>query len=177
MTPLLCDRIDSPIGPLMVISDGQALRAVEYGDYMERGTALLTRALGPHRLSPATDPGGASSALRAYFAGELTALDGLPVALGGTAFQRTVWLGLRSIPAGETLSYGAFAQRLGVPKAVRAVGRTNGLNPIAIVLPCHRVIGANGTLTGYAGGLDRKAWLLAHEGWTGTAKQGDLFGG
>ncbi|WP_413204550.1 methylated-DNA--[protein]-cysteine S-methyltransferase [Rhodospirillum sp. A1_3_36] len=166
MIRLFRDRIESPLGEILIFSDGTTLRAVEFADYEHRGTALLTKAVGPHSVTAATDPGGASSALKAYFKGDLQALDALTLEPGGTAFQRAVWLGLRHIPAGETLSYGAFAARLGVPKAVRAVGRTNGLNPIAIVLPCHRVIGANGTLTGYAGGLDRKAWLLDHEGWT-----------
>ncbi|MCF8482994.1 MAG: methylated-DNA--[protein]-cysteine S-methyltransferase [Rhodospirillum sp.] len=172
MIHLFRDRIESPLGEILVFSDGTALRAVEFADYEHRGTALLTKAVGPHRVGPAKDPGGASSALKAYFDGDLNALDAVAVEPGGTPFQRMVWLGLRTIPAGETLSYGTFAARLGVAKAVRAVGRTNGLNPIAIILPCHRVIGANGTLTGYAGGLERKAWLLKHEGWTSPPDRG-----
>jgi methylated-DNA-[protein]-cysteine S-methyltransferase len=92
------------------------------------------------------------------------ALDGLTVTTGGTDFQRSVWKALRAIPAGETRTYGQLAAAIGSPKAVRAVGLANGRNPVALIVPCHRVIGANGTLTGYAGGLERKRWLLQHEG-------------
>lgn len=102
-------------------------------------------------------------ALAAYFEGDLTALDGIERAAGGTPFQRAVWSALREIPAGETLSYGALAARVQSPRAVRAVGLANGANPIGIVVPCHRVIGADGAFTGYGGGLERKRWLLAHE--------------
>jgi methylated-DNA-[protein]-cysteine S-methyltransferase len=101
--------------------------------------------------------------VRAYLAGSYGAIDGIPVDTGGTPFQRRVWSALRRIPAGQTLTYGALARRLGTPAASRAVGRAVSLNPVAIVVPCHRVIGADGRLTGYAGGLDRKRWLLAHE--------------
>jgi methylated-DNA-[protein]-cysteine S-methyltransferase len=103
-------------------------------------------------------------ALRAYFAGDLHALDTIAVdPLGGTPFQRRVWLALRSIPAGTTVSYQMLARRIRAPKAMRAVGAANGANPVPIVLPCHRVIGADGSLTGYGGGLPRKRWLLRHE--------------
>jgi methylated-DNA-[protein]-cysteine S-methyltransferase len=88
----------------------------------------------------------------------------LTVTTGGTDFQRTVWKALRAIPAGETRTYGQLAAAIGSPRAVRAAGLANGQNPVAVIVPCHRVIGANGTLTGYAGGLARKRWLLAHEG-------------
>ena len=104
-------------------------------------------------------------ALRRYFAGEMGALDDIEVdPLGGTDFQRRVWEALRSIPAGTTISYATLARRIKSPKAVRAVGAANGANPVPIVLPCHRVIGADGSLTGYGGGLPTKRWLLAHEG-------------
>jgi O-6-methylguanine DNA methyltransferase len=103
-------------------------------------------------------------AIAAYFAGDLTALDRVPVKTNGTTFQKDVWSALRSIPAGETVSYGALAARIGRPRAVRAVGLANGRNPVGVIVPCHRVIGANGTLTGYAGGVERKRALLAHEG-------------
>jgi methylated-DNA-[protein]-cysteine S-methyltransferase len=111
----------------------------------------------------AKDPGGLVRALEAYFDGELSALDGLPVVMQGTEFQRAVWRTLRTIPCGRTMSYGELARRIGRPRAVRAVGLANGANPIGIVVPCHRVIGADGTLTGYGGGVDRKRWLLDHE--------------
>ena len=104
-------------------------------------------------------------ALRDYFAGDVRALDAIEVdPLGGTAFQRRVWRALRSIPPGTTVSYRTLARRVRAPKAMRAVGAANGANPVPIVLPCHRVIGADGSLTGYGGGLARKRWLLEHEG-------------
>lgn len=102
--------------------------------------------------------------LKAYFAGELAAIEGIRVATGGTDFQRSVWMALRKIPLGETISYGALASRLKCPRSARAVGLANGANPVGIVVPCHRVIGADGSLTGYGGGLQRKRWLLEHEG-------------
>jgi O-6-methylguanine DNA methyltransferase len=109
-------------------------------------------------------PAAIAAALDGYFAGDLTAVDAVPVATGGTEFQKSVWAALRSIPAGETRGYGALAAAIGKPGAARAVGLANGMNPIGIVVPCHRVIGASGALTGYAGGVERKRWLLAHEG-------------
>jgi methylated-DNA-[protein]-cysteine S-methyltransferase len=115
-------------------------------------------------------PTPAHAALRAYFDGDLTAIDALPVALGGTDFQRQVWTALRAIAPGTTTSYRALATRLGRPLAMRATGLANGANPISIVLPCHRVIGSDGSLTGYGGGLPRKRWLLEHERrWGGGA--------
>ena len=109
-------------------------------------------------------PGPVRRAVEAYFAGDVRALDSLEVKTAGTVFQRAVWAALRAIPAGETRSYAQLAAAVGAPRAVRAAGLANGQNPVAVIVPCHRVIGANGTLTGYAGGLERKRWLLAHEG-------------
>lgn len=103
--------------------------------------------------------------MQRYFAGELSIIDDLPVKTAGTDFQRQVWQELRKIPCGETISYGELAQRINRPTASRAVGMANGLNPISIVVPCHRVIGQQGALTGYAGGVERKRWLLMHEGY------------
>ena len=114
-------------------------------------------------LQSAVNPGGFSAAIAAYFAGNLAAIAPLPVATGGTEFQRTVWQALRQIPCGETLSYAALARSIGRDAAVRAVGLANGSNPISVVVPCHRVIGSDGSLTGYGGGIERKRWLLAHE--------------
>jgi methylated-DNA-[protein]-cysteine S-methyltransferase len=105
-----------------------------------------------------------TDALQAYFAGELARLNDITCATAGTPFQRMVWGALRTIPPGRTLSYGALAARLDRPSAARAVGLANGANPISVVIPCHRLVGANGALTGYGGGLGRKRWLLAHEG-------------
>jgi methylated-DNA-[protein]-cysteine S-methyltransferase len=115
---------------------------------------------------------GLSAKVQAYFQGELGVLDSLSVTMGGTEFQRQVWRALREIPYGTRISYGELARRVGRPSAVRAVGAANGANPIGVIVPCHRVIGADGTLTGYAGGLERKRWLLQHE-----AGNGPLFAG
>ena len=156
---LLVDYLETPIGTLAVIADAEGrLHATGWTD----GHPRMHRALAIP-LERASDPGGATSALRAYFAGDLDAIAELVVAPRGTAFQRAVWRALREIPCGETRTYGEVAQRIGQPTAVRAVGLANGANPVGVVVPCHRVIGADGTLTGYGGGLERKRWLLAHE--------------
>jgi len=115
-------------------------------------------------VRPGRAPGGVRDAFGAYFAGRLDALSGLAWRTGGTVFQRAVWAALCTIPIGQTLSYKGLAEQIGSPKAMRAVGLANGSNPVGIVVPCHRVIGADGGLTGYGGGLERKRWLLAHEG-------------
>ena len=164
---LLVDRVDSPLGPLIVVSDGDSLRALEFDDHSDRLNRLLKAHYGVYTLNERSDPGGFAGRVRAYFEGDITALDTIPVATGGTAFQRKVWAGLRTIPAGTTLGYGQLAARVGHPGASRAVGTANGSNPIGIVVPCHRVIGAGGSLSGYAGGVERKRWLLSHEGAAG----------
>jgi methylated-DNA-[protein]-cysteine S-methyltransferase len=163
---LLYDRLDSPVGEVLILADDRGrLRAVDFGDYEDRLERLLERRVGRSldSVSAATDPFGFTSALAAYFKGDIAVIDRLPVEAPGTDFQRKVWAGLREIPAGTTQSYGQLARRIGHPSAVRAVGAANGANAVGIVVPCHRVIGANGTLTGYAGGIERKRWLLAHE--------------
>jgi methylated-DNA-[protein]-cysteine S-methyltransferase len=163
---LLMDRISTPIGELLILADnGGNLRAVEWSDHEARMRRLLRVRHGAegYVLESASNPHGLSQAISRYFAGELTAIDNLPVETAGTAFQREVWRRLRTIPCGTTLSYGELARRIGRPAAVRAVGLANGSNPIGVVVPCHRVIGANGSLTGYGGGIERKQWLLAHE--------------
>jgi O-6-methylguanine DNA methyltransferase len=139
------------------------LRALDYADYEPRMRRLLRLHYGDVTLQDGDAPEPITAALTAYFAGDLIALNDIPTATGGTDFQRDVWKGLRTIPAGETLSYGQLAARIGRAGASRAVGAANGANPIAIVVPCHRVIGAAGALTGYAGGLAHKQWLLDHE--------------
>jgi len=154
---------DSPLGPLLLVSDDETLLALDFPAYETRLRTLLARYHGRATLHPGRTPTPIRAAFAAWFAGDLTALDAVPIRSGGTPFQRSVWNILRTIPPGETMSYGAVATRLGKPGAARAVGRANALNPVAIVVPCHRVVGAAGTLTGYAGGLDRKRWLLAHE--------------
>ena len=161
---LTLDRIGSPVGEMLVATDAEgAVRALDFHDYEARFLRLLGRHYGEVVLVPGPAPEAVRQASAAYFSGDLSAFDGVPVKTGGTDFQRAVWRALRTIPAGETWTYGRLAQAVGSPKAVRAVGLANGVNPIAIIVPCHRVIGANGTLTGYAGGIERKRWLLAHE--------------
>jgi methylated-DNA-[protein]-cysteine S-methyltransferase len=115
------------------------------------------------RVLTSPDPGGAASALAAYFSGQVTALDTVPVELHATPFQQRVWQQLRTIQAGTTASYADIARAIGAASAVRAVGAANGANPVALIVPCHRIIGSDGRLTGYGGGLDRKRWLLEHE--------------
>lgn len=153
---LLIDTLETPVGPFTVAVDERGrLHAADFSDRPLRLDAAVQ----------AKNPGGVTRALEAYFEGELTALDALEVAFArGTAFQLEVWRALREVPCGTTWSYGQLAKHLGRPSAVRAVGLANGANPVAIVVPCHRVIGADGSLTGYGGGLPRKKWLLAHEG-------------
>lgn len=161
---LLFDQIESPIGTILLASDGEALCALDFDDCEKRMNALLRKRYGDFSLRPAANPKGFSARLREYFNGDLAALENVPVSTGGTAFQLQVWGALRTIPRGSTQSYGQIAEKIGKPNASRAVGLANSLNPIAIAIPCHRVIGANSALTGYAGGLHRKQWLLAHEG-------------
>lgn len=162
---LTLDRIDTPVGEMLVVTDAEgAVRALDFADFEDRMRRLLTRHWGEVRLAPGRAPEAVRAAIAAYFAGDLAALDGLAVKTAGTAFQREVWAALRRIPAGTTVSYGRLAAEVGRPKAVRAVGLANGGNPVGVIVPCHRVIGANGTLTGYAGGVERKRALLAHEG-------------
>jgi methylated-DNA-[protein]-cysteine S-methyltransferase len=164
---LFLERIDTPIGELLLVADrDKSLRAVDWTEYEPRMRHLLRLHYGEDgfTLEPATSSGDLAAAMKRYFAGELGAIDYLPVQTAGTPFQRAVWSALREIPRGATESYGKLAQRIGRPSAVRAVGLANGSNPIGIVVPCHRVIGANGSLTGYGGGMERKRWLLEHEG-------------
>ena len=162
---LAFDRIATPAGEALVMWDRDLLlRVFDWAGYEPRMRRLLARHYGPTEPKSAAAPKSLKAAMRAYFDGDLTSLDAIPCATGGTPFQRTVWAALRAIPAGTTLSYGALAHRIGKPAAVRAVGLANGANPIGLVVPCHRVIGANGALTGYGGGIERKRWLLRHEG-------------
>lgn len=161
---LTLDRIATPLGEVLLVTDADgAVRAFDFTDYEARMMALLTRHYGEARLTPGRAPEEVRAAVVAYFDGDLTALDSLVVKTGGTEFQRAVWAALRTIPAGQTWTYGQLATAIGRPAAVRAVGLANGANPIGVIVPCHRVIGANGAMTGYAGGVERKRWLLAHE--------------
>jgi methylated-DNA-[protein]-cysteine S-methyltransferase len=159
------EDLETPTGTMRLVTDEERrLRALDWEDHDSRMQELIGRYYGADtRLRAAPRRSEAARALAAYFDGNLNAVAGLPTAANGTAFQLSVWAALRQIPVGQTVSYGALAARIGRPKAVRAVGLANGANPIAIVVPCHRVIGADASLTGYGGGLNRKRWLLAHE--------------
>ena len=162
---LRLDRLASPLGEILLVSDEDGrLRALDFHDHQPRLLRLLRLHYGDRPLTPGAAPAGIRAALDRYFGGELSALAAIAWATAGTPFQRSVWAALGAIPAGETVSYAALARRIGRPAAVQAVGLANGANPVAIVVPCHRVIGSNGALTGYGGGLPRKAWLLRHEG-------------
>ena len=161
------ERCDTPTGRMLVVNDERGrLRALDWEDHEPRLQRLLRRYYPGTtiQLQQTIRESAATGALKAYFDGKLAALASLQTATNGTDFQRQVWGALRLIPVGHTLSYGALAASIGRPAAVRAVGLANGANPIAIVVPCHRVIGANASLTGYGGGIERKRWLLLHEG-------------
>ena len=156
--------VDSPVGPLTVAARGEVLVMLRFGGDPGEALRQLQRRHRDARIAAHENPAGAVGALRAYFAGDLLALDAIAVDPGGTPFQQQVWGALRAVPAGRTASYAALARAAGFPSAIRAAGAANGANPIAIVLPCHRIIGSSGRLVGYGGGLDRKRWLLQHEG-------------
>ena len=160
---LQVESIPSPVGTIHLVSGPQGVCALEFGEARLRAH-LKGRYGDDVELVRASKPSRFAKSVRRYLDGDLSALDDLPVDTGGTEFQRRVWAALRDIPVGTTTTYGEIAARVGAPGAARAVGLANGQNPVAIAIPCHRVIGANGTLTGYGGGLDRKLWLLQHEG-------------
>jgi methylated-DNA-[protein]-cysteine S-methyltransferase len=162
---LALDRFETPIGTALLVTDGQGfLRALDWSDHEERMHRLLRLHYGEVVLHDAPAPRAITAALADYFAGDLDRLRAVRWRTGGTPFRRKVWSKLQTVPAGKTTSYGEMAARLGVPGAARAVGAANGANPISVVVPCHRLVGASGALTGYGGGLARKQWLLAHEG-------------
>ena len=162
---LRLDRLATPIGEALIVTDeAGVLRAFDWADRAAGMARLLRLHYGSMVPEAGAAPGNVMRLLRRYFDGDLGGLGGIEWCTGGTAFQRAVWAGLTRIAPGETLSYGALAAKLGWPSAVRAVGTANGSNPISVVVPCHRVIGADGSLTGYGGGLERKRWLLNHEG-------------
>lgn len=160
---LTLDRVATPIGTALVVTDEAGmLRAFNWTDYEDQMSAWISKRYPKSARREGAGP--LRRALDAYFAGEVGALETVPWEAAGTAFQRKVWQTLCTIPVGETLSYGQLAERIGRPTAMRAVGLANGSNPVALIVPCHRVIGSNGSLTGYGGGLPRKRWLLEHEG-------------
>ena len=160
------DRIASPLGTLLVVCDDAGrLRALDFHDYEARMQRLLRVHYGERGFELVTGraPAAVADALAAFFAGALHAIESIEVRTSGTPFQRRVWNALRRIPSGVTNSYGELARAIGKPNASRAVGLANGANPVVIVVPCHRVIGADGSLTGFGGGIERKRWLLEHE--------------
>ena len=158
------DRLRTPIGEAQIVCDGEGkLRVFGWHNREHRWKPKMQAQYGDVDFIERSNPFGITAMIASYMDGKVEALDRIPVAFTGTPFQNAVWRALRTIPAGETLSYRELAHRIGEPKAVRAVGLANGANPVAVVVPCHRVIGSDGSLTGYGGGLDRKRWLLAHE--------------
>jgi methylated-DNA-[protein]-cysteine S-methyltransferase len=164
---LFQEQLSTPTGQMLLLTDEQGrVRALDWSDQIDRLRHLLRLqyGVGGTSIIDRPTPSDARLAVTSYFEGDLTAVDQLAVATAGTAFQREVWAALRTIPAGQTRSYGVLAATIGRPRAVRAVGLANGSNVIGIVVPCHRVIGADASLTGYGGGLARKRWLLEHEG-------------
>jgi methylated-DNA-[protein]-cysteine S-methyltransferase len=159
------DRLATPIGPALVITDGDGtLRAFDWEDHAARIKELLRLQYGAVELRQAHMPAAMRTALSAYFKGDLGALEAIEWRIAGTPFQQKVWKALSRIRAGTTMTYGALAAKLGSPNAMRAVGHANGSNPISVVIPCHRLIAANGALVKYGSGLARKRWLLTHEG-------------
>jgi O-6-methylguanine DNA methyltransferase len=168
----------SPIGQILMAWDAdRRLRVLDFLDFEPRMRNLLRLHYGKVELVSSSVPAFLAEPIDRYFSGEISALDSLEVATGGSEFQRSVWTALRGVKPGERISYGDLAGRLGRQKAVRAVGAANGANPIGIVVPCHRVIGVGGALTGYGGGLHRKAWLLNHEARYSQSGATDLFAG
>jgi methylated-DNA-[protein]-cysteine S-methyltransferase len=163
---LTAETIETPLGGLVVATDQHAaIYLVEFADCqarIERWMSHYAKA-NPFRLAPGSIAPAIRRAFARYFDGDVVALDALAVRFVGTPFHRQVWSALRAIGPGQTLSYGEFAERLGRPRAARAVGHANGANPLSIVVPCHRLVAADGGLTKYGGGLERKRWLLDHE--------------
>lgn len=163
-TEFFCDKMSTPLGTAILIGDQSgALRMFFWEEQAKTWHDAFQHRHALADLTPRRDPFGHATALTRYFEGDIAALGGIDVVYAGTPFREKVWNALRTIEAGTTLSYGELARRIHEPKAVRAVGVANASNPIAIVVPCHRVIGSDGTLTGYGGGLRRKRWLLDHE--------------
>jgi methylated-DNA-[protein]-cysteine S-methyltransferase len=164
MSAFLTDRVSTPIGDMVLIARDGVLFLLEFDDAKDRYLRELRARFGDVTLTPHKNPFGFSDIMKRYFAGETHIIDDLKTDGGGTPFEQQVWSELRKIPCGTTVSYGSIAKTLGDLQLSRAVGTANGKNPISIVVPCHRVIGADGSMTGYGGGLKRKEWLLRHEG-------------
>jgi methylated-DNA-[protein]-cysteine S-methyltransferase len=164
-------EIESPIGPLALAAHDGRVCLLHFGRADDRVRRTLHRWYPSESIGRHADPAGAVTVLDSYFNGKLNALDAVAVEMNGTLFQQRVWDALRRVAAGKTASYIGIARAIGAPASVRAVGAANGANPVAVIVPCHRIIGANGSLTGYGGGLARKEWLLRHERATGWGQQ------
>lgn len=161
---LIFDCFETPLGEMTAVYSKEALRLLDFSDSPNRIDRLLRRRFRVYEKDEQKNPFGIRDRVQAYFEGTTDPFKGVKLETGGTVFQQTVWRALKIIPSGRTLSYGELAQKIDNPKAVRAVGSANGQNPISIIIPCHRVIGSDGALTGYAGGVARKRRLLELEG-------------
>ena len=157
-------KLATPAGRVVLVERGGSLVGLVFEDHWKRFRRDLEKRFGSFTFEETLQTESAAGALQRYFAGDLGALDAIDVDTGGTPFQESVWRALRRIPPGTTWSYARLAREIGRPSATRAVAAANGANPVSIVIPCHRVIGSDGSLTGYGGGLPRKRWLLVHEG-------------
>lgn len=162
MATLYKSHYETPVGDLTILLEQGVIVICEFADRAPRVENQIKRFYPEHQLEDVPLPSALKEKLDRYFSGDRDILHTLPSAPVGTAYEQSVWAALQAIPAGNTLSYGALAQKLG--SSPRAIGRANGRNPVCLIHPCHRVIGSDGSLTGYAGGLDRKEWLLKHEG-------------
>jgi methylated-DNA-[protein]-cysteine S-methyltransferase len=178
--------LPTPLGEMLVLASGEGLCALEFTTVKGRARgegqlsrlhARLARWFPPHEIVDRETPTIVRTRawLAAYFDGKAATIDGLPLDMRGAPFEKRVWVALQAIPPGQTTSYGAIANALGSAGASRAVGAANGANPISIIVPCHRVIGSSGSLTGYGGGLDRKTWLIDHERRWRVEPQASLF--
>jgi len=163
-TQLISDYYDTALGGVITVFDRGLLCALDFAEYEARMHRLLKKRYGAYRLVKQPDPFGFRAVIDRYLGGDPAAFESVRVSVRGTEFQEQTWRALRRIPPGATVSYGELSRKIGRPKAVRALGHANSQNPIALVIPCHRVIGKDGSFTGYAGGLARKEWLLRHEG-------------
>ena len=165
MKTLYQNEFKSPIGEIVFLDDGDRLCFLDFSENTNRLDTILKRKFGQFEIKKGDDVLGIGSRLERYFQGELQALSDVSLNTPGTDFQLSVWDQLQKIPPGKVLSYNQLAAKVSNPRAIRAAGTANGSNPVAIVIPCHRVIGKDGSLRGYAGGEWRKQWLLNHEGY------------
>ena len=161
---LILDSLDTPIGEMTAVFSGNALCYLDFSDCPDRLAGILKKRFPMREMKSKTNPGCIRDKVSAYFKGDVNAFEGVKLDTGGTVFQQSVWRALMKIPHGRTISYSELAENVNNPKAVRAVGSANGQNPIAIIIPCHRVIASTGALAGYAGGIERKQKLLELEG-------------